>query len=174
MRSPRAPPARRFFSHQHMPQLCRGISFRWRLKLNVNRSLHGFGSTSEGSMCEYGRLQRPNDVRLSAQLFVASRQAEDWSRNSYAAPCCAGDGLCVDRCFVMIQPCDFRNNGVYACVDASSPCGQVRLPNHNVDRLRITSVAMRNHTRPSIVVAWIATLQARWCNDLRAEARCDR
>ena len=32
-------------------------------------------------------------------------------------------------------------------------CGQVRLPMHNVDRLRITPLAMPRHRRPSIVVA---------------------
>ena len=59
--------------------------------------------------------------------------------------------LCLGRCYVLIEPCDFRN--VAACIDSSFSLGQVRHPKHNVDRQRITPLAMRRHRRPSIVVA---------------------
>ena len=46
--------------------------------------------------------------------------------------------LRLGRCYVLIS---------------SFPLGQVRNPKHNVDRQRITPLAMRRHRRPSIVVA---------------------
>ena len=58
--------------------------------------------------------------------------------------------LCLGRCYVLIEPCDFRNNDVTACIDYSFFRGQARNPNHNVDRQRITPLAMRRHRRHSI------------------------
>ena len=55
--------------------------------------------------------------------------------------------LCLGRCYVLIEPCDFRN--VAACID-SNVLGQVRNPKHNVDRQRITPLAMRRHRRPRL------------------------